>query len=71
MADKEATVFVIDVGKSMGTKHNGRDESDLDWSLRYIWDKITSTVRVPRRKRLNVANSDNRSLLVARQPSWE
>ena len=49
MADKEATVYVIDVGRSMGEKHQGRDQSDLDWSLQYIWDKITNTVLTGRK----------------------
>lgn len=44
MAEKETTVYIIDVGKSMGKSRKGREESDLDWALRYIWDKITSTV---------------------------
>lgn len=45
MAEKEATVYIVDVGKSMGKKRSGRDEPDLDWAMRYIWDKITCTVR--------------------------
>ena len=45
MADKEATVYIVDVGQSMGETCYGRDETDLDWAMRYIWDKITSTVR--------------------------
>ena len=44
MADKEATVYIIDVGKSMGKKNNGRDVTDLEWSMLYIWDCITNTV---------------------------
>ena len=44
MADKEATVYIVDVGPSMGKKNHGRQESDLDWAMRYVWDKITSTV---------------------------
>ena len=44
MADKEATVYIVDVGLSMGIKHNGRKQSDLDWAMTYVWDKITSTV---------------------------
>lgn len=44
MADKEAVVFVIDVGRSTGEKHHGRDVSDLDWSMQYVWDKITTMV---------------------------
>lgn len=44
MADKEATVYIVDVGLSMGEKHSGRTESDLEWAMNYVWDKITSTV---------------------------
>jgi ATP-dependent DNA helicase 2 subunit 2 len=44
MADKQATVYIIDQGQSMGEKHNGRDESDLDYGMRYVWDKITTTL---------------------------
>ncbi|KAK7615038.1 putative Ku family DNA helicase [Phyllosticta paracitricarpa] len=49
MTDKEATVYVVDVGKSMGEKRGGRDESDLDWCMRYVWDKITTTVATGRK----------------------
>jgi hypothetical protein len=44
MAGKEATVYILDVGQSMGEKRHGRDQSDLDWALEYVWDKITTTV---------------------------
>ena len=44
MADKRATVYIVDVGKSMGKKRHGRAESDLDFALKYVWDKITNTV---------------------------
>jgi hypothetical protein len=44
MAQKEATVYIVDLGNSMGEKHNGREISDLDWALTYVWDKITTTV---------------------------
>ncbi|SLM37327.1 ku family dna [Lasallia pustulata] len=49
MADKEATVYIVDVGLSMGRKHNGRKQSDLDWAMEYVWDKITSTVALERK----------------------
>lgn len=45
MADKEATVYIVDVGRSMGRKHQGRKETDFDWAMRYVWDKITTMVR--------------------------
>lgn len=45
MADKEATVYIVDVGRSMGKTRGGRTESDLDWAMSYVWDRITSTVR--------------------------
>ena len=44
MADKQATVYIVDQGQSMGECHNGRMESDLDFGMRYIWDAITTTM---------------------------
>lgn len=49
MAEKEATVFILDLGSSMAKIHNGRSESDLDWSMRYVWDKITDIVAASRK----------------------
>ncbi|KAK3692529.1 SPOC like C-terminal domain-containing protein [Podospora appendiculata] len=49
MADKEATVYVIDLGDSMADCHNGRSESDLDFGMRYVWDKISTTVAASRK----------------------
>lgn len=46
MTDKEATVYIVDVGKSMGRKNQGRQQTDLDWVLQYVWDKIMTTVRI-------------------------
>jgi hypothetical protein len=44
MADKEATVYIIDVGASMGRRHSGREQTDLEWAMQWVWDKITYTV---------------------------
>lgn len=49
MADKEATIFILDLGSSMDQSHNGRSESDLDWSMRFMWDKITDVVSANRK----------------------
>lgn len=49
MADKEATVYIVDLGESMGDCHNGRTESDLDFSMKYVWDKLTNTVAANRK----------------------
>ncbi|CAM1505423.1 Fc.00g110600.m01.CDS01 [Cosmosporella sp. VM-42] len=49
MAEKEATVFILDLGSSMAQSHSGRSESDLDWSMRYVWDKITDIVAASRK----------------------
>ncbi|KAI0528068.1 Ku70/Ku80 N-terminal alpha/beta domain-containing protein [Xylaria bambusicola] len=49
MADKEATIYLLDLGSSMADCHNGRTESDLDWSMRYVWDKISTTVAASRK----------------------
>ncbi|KAF2172563.1 hypothetical protein M409DRAFT_50238 [Zasmidium cellare ATCC 36951] len=44
MASKEATVYIVDVGRTMGERKQGRTQTNLDWALEYVWDKITSTV---------------------------
>lgn len=49
MTDKEATVFILDLGSSMAQSHCGREQSDLDWSMQYIWDKITDIVAANRK----------------------
>jgi ATP-dependent DNA helicase 2 subunit 2 len=44
MSGKEATIYIVDQGASTGECHNGRVESDLDYGMRYIWDKIAGTM---------------------------
>lgn len=46
MAEKEATVYIVDVGRSMGERHGGRPVTDLEWAMRYVWDRITATVNM-------------------------
>lgn len=46
MAEKEATVYIVDVGQSMGEKRNGRSVTDLQWAMQYVWDRITATVSI-------------------------
>ncbi|KAL5604528.1 uncharacterized protein BROUX77_004714 [Berkeleyomyces rouxiae] len=53
MADKEALIFVLDLGQTMADHGPGRNESNLDWSMRYVWDKI-SHIASMNRKTLNV-----------------
>ncbi|KAL2889122.1 ATP-dependent DNA helicase 2 subunit 2 [Ceratocystis lukuohia] len=53
MAEKEALVFVIDLGQTMAAHESGRDESNFDWGMRYVWDKI-SHIASMNRKTLNV-----------------
>jgi hypothetical protein len=45
MADKEATVFVVDLGASMGKHSQGREMTNLDWCLQYVWNKISPKVQ--------------------------
>ncbi|KAF2476883.1 SPOC domain-like protein [Lindgomyces ingoldianus] len=49
MAQKEATVYILDLGRSMGEKRNGRSQTNLEWALEYVWDKITTTVATGRK----------------------
>ncbi|KAL1296994.1 hypothetical protein AAFC00_004590 [Neodothiora populina] len=53
MASKEATIFIVDVGQSTSEQRHDREQHDLDWTLEYVWDKITSIVATER-KTLNV-----------------
>ncbi|KAG0159283.1 hypothetical protein PDIDSM_6805 [Penicillium digitatum] len=49
MAEKEATVYIVDMGRSMGERHHGRAMSDLEWAMQYVWDRITATVATGRK----------------------
>ncbi|KAJ5212171.1 uncharacterized protein N7498_003817 [Penicillium cinerascens] len=49
MAEKEATVYIVDVGKSMGERRHGRHVTDLEWAMQYVWDRITTTVGTGRK----------------------
>lgn len=49
MADKEATVYIVDMGASMRKHRNGREESDLDFAMHYVWDKISTTIAAARK----------------------
>ncbi|KAH8708513.1 SPOC like C-terminal domain-containing protein [Phaeosphaeriaceae sp. PMI808] len=52
MAGKEATVYILDLSRSMGKRRHGRKQTDLDWALEYAWDKITNTVGTGRKTAL-------------------
>jgi len=49
MAAKEATVYIVDVGRSTGECHSGRTESDLDYAMSYVWDKLATTASASRK----------------------
>jgi ATP-dependent DNA helicase 2 subunit 2 len=52
MATKEATVFVVDLGATMGARRHGRAQTDLDWALEYVWDRITTIIATGRKQNL-------------------
>jgi hypothetical protein len=37
-------MYIVDLGITIGECHSGRTESDLDYGMRYIWDKIAITM---------------------------
>lgn len=39
-------MYIVDVGRSMGERHGGRPVTDLEWAMRYVWDRITATVNM-------------------------
>lgn len=49
MADKQAFVYIVDVGSTTAKRNHGRHESDLDWTLPYFWDKVASTAQAARK----------------------
>ncbi|KAI7357486.1 putative Ku family DNA helicase [Hortaea werneckii] len=49
MSQKEATVYIVDCGQSMAKRDHGRQQTNLDWSLEYVWDKLTATVATARK----------------------
>ena len=42
-------MFILDLGSSMAQNHSGRSDSDLDWSMQYVWDKVTDLVAASRK----------------------
>ena len=52
MAAKEATVYIVDCGSTMNEKSHGRQRTNHDWVLEYLWDKITTTVATGRKTAL-------------------
>ncbi len=52
MASKEATVYIVDCGSTMGEIASGRTQSNLDWALEYVWDCMTTTVATGRKTTL-------------------
>ena len=53
MVSKEATVYIVDCGSTMGETSFGRQQSNLDWALEYVWDKITTAVSTGRKTLLS------------------
>ncbi|CZR54384.1 related to ATP-dependent DNA helicase II, 80 kDa subunit (KU autoantigen protein P86) [Phialocephala subalpina] len=45
---KEATVYVLDLGSTMGDCHSGRVETDLEYAMRYVYDKMADSLAVGR-----------------------
>lgn len=69
MADKEATIYIVDVGKSMGECRNGRPITDLEYAMRYVWDRITATVSIsPLYPASSIFELGNRWLLAEKRP---
>jgi len=70
MASKEATVYIVDCGSTMGEKSHGRHQTNLDWALEYVWDKITTTVATGRKTALagviGLRTDDTKNILEVR-----
>jgi hypothetical protein len=42
-------VYIVDVGKASKSLRHGRTESDLGYSMKYVWERITNTVLTGRK----------------------
>ncbi|KAL7274898.1 ATP-dependent DNA helicase yku80 [Rhizina undulata] len=75
MTDKIASVYVIDVGRSMGKKSQGRAETDLEFGMKYIWDLITSTVMSQRKTDtigvVGFRTDESNNRMAAKDPAYE
>jgi ATP-dependent DNA helicase 2 subunit 2 len=74
MAGKEATVYIVDVGSSMGHRENGRKETNLDFALEYVWDKITTTIATGRKTAMAgvvALRSDDTSNDLSKDPAYQ
>lgn len=49
MSQKEATIYIVDCGRSMARRDHGRQQTNIEWSLEYVWDKLTATVATARK----------------------
>jgi ATP-dependent DNA helicase 2 subunit 2 len=49
MAAKEATVYIVDCGATMAERSHGRKQTNLEYALEYVWDRITATVATGRK----------------------
>jgi hypothetical protein len=49
MADKEVNFFIVDLGQAMGEKYHGRKQTDLEYCLPIVWDKIGQIVATGRK----------------------
>ena len=73
MAEKEATVFIVDLGRSMNEQRHGREITDLDWALQYVWDRMTSTIALDRKTTFQAAvglKTDGTSNSLEQDPSY-
>lgn len=49
MAEKEVTLFIIDVSDSMHKACANRQENALEWCLSYVWDKVGIKIMAARK----------------------
>ncbi|QIW95599.1 hypothetical protein AMS68_001117 [Peltaster fructicola] len=53
MAAKEATIYIVDVGATMQERGANRTESNFNWAMNYVWDKLTTTIATGRKTLLS------------------
>ena len=49
MASKEATIFLVDLSRSMGKRRPDSSQTNLDWIKVYLWDKLSDKILAGRK----------------------
>ncbi|EEB09189.1 Ku domain-containing protein Pku80 [Schizosaccharomyces japonicus yFS275] len=74
MADKKCTVYLLDLGNDMGKRYYGRNETDLEYQMTFVWNSLSQ--RLLENKKTDVIGivgfktDESRNDLVEQEAYW-